>query len=601
MKSIFKISGSITVLSLIMVTSICISAERNATADAKFYSSEEAVLKSEKTELTPAFFSALINGGVMEGMVSDSEKNVTDTQIEIKRIDAKIKQDIGPLTKVVDPALIKLPTSVRSHWADSNMVIGGVLSPAEWGDAGKMKIPGGYLMVKNDDTFMYIALDLIDDDTNDPGTGDYFWFSIDIDKNLAITPRRDTNYGLYVDQPNRMGRQYYLGPGRWTGLLNETSPSACHIGFGISPNAPDMHRVWEIRIALTELGIEDITALDTPPVIKFGVRVHSTRPSFTYNIPANFYTDFSALRSIYLATQAEPDYTSGASGSVIGGVGLIPFTQIVEGYATTDPSYLNLDEAAFAGRLDFIGNSVTMQDLWDAGARKYRIYHRAGSSGSYSAIRQSWSNYRWTGAKYVLEHFGPDSENKYPLLNPGLDYSIDDLLIRWKSNTYASGLHSFYARFYDEYGTIVPVPLEILTLMVDNYLPEVDIVEIRHDGYEIPACSIEEVSGLGDGVQVKINVNDPEGHLRYYELTAHFGEGDTDDLGSDTYAAHRNPTHLWSGTSGTLLLPPTEWAPPYSCAYQFRLTAYPRTTNGYGWVHSHRTDTHHVTLIVPEP
>ena len=564
------------------------------------YETEEKILASEKEELRPSFFSDFFKTAWLEGMGEPVSKATRENDAS-QSFAIDVEKELKYATIELDRSkmVLTFPSSVRSKWADNKMIIGGYLSATEWGDAGKILVPGGYLMVKNDDEFVYIALDLTSDTFNDPGTEDYFWFSIDVDQDQSITPYRDTNYGLYVDQPNRLARQYYLGPGVWTTILQEESPSACHIGFGSSPNKATAHRVWEIKLSLAELGIDDLTATDAPPVINFGVRVKSETPSFTYDNPSGFYTDFSALKSIILARQTEPQYAEGSTGSVIGGVGLIPYTQIVDGYGSVDPSYLDIDEAAFGGRLDFIGNRVTMEDLWDAGARKYRVYHRKGSAGSYQPVLQSWSNYRWTGTKYVLDAFGPDDESKYTLQNPGVDYSIDDLLIRWNSKDYASGMHHFFVRFYDAFGNMVPAPLEILSLMVDNYLPVVDIVEITHDDYEIPACSIEEMIGLNDGVRLEINVNDPEGHLRYYKLTAHFGEGDSELLDMDTYAHHKNPTHLWSGTPGDITLPASEWVPPYSCAYQFRLVAFPRTTNGYGWINSHTTDTHHVTLMVP--
>ncbi|MCP4133816.1 MAG: hypothetical protein GY754_22800 [bacterium] len=532
-----------------------------------------------------------------DGAVYKSGSMATDKVYGEKVIDnTKVAMEISPIKPIL---LIK---SVKSTWRENNIIIGGALGSSEWGDAGKLKIPGGYLLVKNDEKYMYVALDLIDDTVNDPGTDDCFWFTVDVNGDKNITPYRDTNYGVPVGQPNNLARQYYVGPGAWTGIISETSDSKCHIGFGYSKTttaaSTTKHRIWEIRFDLEELGV-DLAASTEPPVVKFGVRAHSTTPYFVNYFPSNFITSFSNLGSIHLARQGDVEYPSGTAGPVIGGVGHVPYTQITDGYATTDPSYMPLKEAAFQGRLDFIGNRVTLQSLWAAGARKYRIYHRVGNSGSYSLLQKSWSNYRWTGFTYVLEHFGPDAEYKYNLLDPSKDYSIDDLLMRWHTSGNAAGMHQFYARFYDSAGNAVSSTFQVLSLVVDNYLPTVDIVDVYHNGTPVPACSIKYMLSSSDGVRIKINVNDPEGHLRKYDLTAHWGDGDWQPIASDNYDNHLDPLHSWTGIPNTFF-PVGEWVPPTSCAYQFRLIAYPRTTNGYnGWTSSHSTGTKHVTLMVP--
>jgi len=485
---------------------------------------------------------------------------------------------------------------VRSTWAEQRISIGGALTAREWSGAGRMPIPAGYLMVKNDEHFLYVALDMVKDLGNDAGTGDYFWFTVDVDGNTQITPRHDINYGLYPGHPNKMGRQYYLGPGRWTGLLNDVSESQARIGFGASPNSRTAHRAWELKLALDELGV-DLGSHEALPVVKFGLRVSSTTPRFTYNYPANFYSNFSNLHEIILARS--PDYPAGTAGAVIGGVGLIPASVISGGYATTDPSYyVKVDEAAFGARMNLIGNRVTMQDLWHRGARKYRMLHRAGGAGAYAPMLQNWVNYRWNGTTYVLEQFGPDSADMYPLPNPSSDYSIDDLLLQWQSVGAPAGIHEFKAEFFDSGNTPVAAPAQVLELMVDNNLPFVDLVDIKHGSGSVSACAIEHMSSAGDGIRFKITVEDAEEHLKDYYLTAHWGDGQNDTIHSDTYAAHRNPSHKWKGIQN-LTVPPGVWVPDRTCAYQFRLTAYPRTTNGYGYIWSHNSDTRHVTLIKP--
>jgi hypothetical protein len=98
-----------------------------------------------------------------------------------------------------------------------------------------------------------------------------------------------------------------------------------------------------------------------------------------------------------------------------------------------------------------------------------------------------------------------------------------------------------------------------------------------------------------DGVQARITVNDLQGHLLSYSLAAYWGDGASATIFSDSYAAHRNPAHQWNGVV-SLIVPAGEWTPTVTCAYQFRLSASPRVTNGYGYL-GYAEDTYHVTLI----
>jgi len=488
-------------------------------------------------------------------------------------------------------------TTVRSTWATNPIALNGAISGPEWAGAGIMPIPAGFMMVKNDNNFLYVALDLVSDRGADLGVGDYFWFSVDTNGNRSITPNVDVNYGIYPTLPIRIGRQYYLAPGMWTGLLNTPSPAAARNGFGPSLNSAIPHRIWEMQLPLNEIGIAN---LGTHPdaAVHFGLRVASTNPNFTYDFPGCFYTNFADLNAILLTRTPPP----GIVGPVIGSVGLIPATpaQINGGYATTAPTYyVNVDEAAFGGTLNIIGNRTTMQSLWAAGARKYRVFCRTGIVGADAPLLQSWQNYRWNGTAYELENFAWDSNKMYPLVNPANDYSIDDLLIQW--NTIGTvGIHELRAEFYKDNAahTVVPTPPQTLQLMIDNNLPRVEIVQVLHNSVPVSACAMETMTNpTNDGVQLKITVNDLEGHLKDLALTGYWGDGASATVYTDGYPAHRNPVHQWNGVTAQIV-PPGEWVPPITCAYQFRLSATPRVTNGYGYI-GYAEDTYHVTLIKP--
>jgi hypothetical protein len=313
--------------------------------------------------------------------------------------------------------------------------------PADWAGAGSLALPVGSLLVKNDNQFAYLALDLTGDNGNSPGTSDYWRLTFDVDRNRAITPHVDINYGIFPTLPIRIGRQYYLGAGSWTGLQPPPSLAEAHQIFGASPASATPDRIWLIRIPLAEIGV---TLGSLPISLPFGVRVESSTPAFNDDSPAGFASSFANLHDLLFAL-GPSDPFGGLAGVMMSGVGNIPATTIdAGGRATTAPTYVpHVQSAAFTGILNVLGNNVTLNSLWSSGARKYRILHRLGAAGPFANFRQGWTNYHWTGATSVLESFGPDASDMYPLPNPADDYSIQKLLLQWNTLGAVNGIHQF--------------------------------------------------------------------------------------------------------------------------------------------------------------
>lgn len=452
-------------------------------------------------------------------------------------------------------------------------------------------------MAKNDHQFLYLALDLVNDTGNDAGVNDYFWLSFDLNGDGAITPRRDVNYGIWPTTPIRLARQYYLGPGTWTGILTETSTSMVRMAFGASPNSSTPHRIWEFRLSLAELEVDLSTAV-LPAVLRFGLRARSSTPNFTVDFPSNFFNSFAALHELYLAHG--PAFTTGA---IFGGVGFIPSSAIgADGYATTAAGYmLAVRDSAFGGVLNIIGNRTTLANAYAAGARKYLVEHAFGSpAGPYAPLRQTWSNYRWTGSTYVLESFGPDAANFYPLPDPATDFSIDDLLLRWDTRAVAflNGLHHLRVRFFRPDNTEVPVAVppsvrRDLSLMIDNSEPLVKINQILHNGRVVHPCDIVTL-GASDTLTANLAVQDAQGNLHSYSFGATYGHGaSTPVLASAAYAPA--PSRRWEG-SAAIAVPNFAASIPMSCAYRFQLAANQKVTNGYLPAAGPYTDSVHVTI-----
>lgn len=496
--------------------------------------------------------------------------------------------------------------TVTSKWATIPPLISGTFSPGEWANAGVMTMPSGSILVKNDATYLYLAIDLVGDTGNSPGVGDYFWLSFDVDRSGSITANFDINYGIHPTLPIKIGKQFYLGPGSWTGIVSTPSTALARQGFSSTTASPVPHRIWELRIPFSDLGIAPMGAA-TLPYLRFGLRVASSTPGFVTDFPPNFFNTFAGLHSIYLATSPETIYPPGTAGPVIGGVGLIPFTTISGGRANTAAPYVpTVTNAAFGGVLNFIYNRPNLLGFWAAGARRYSVLHRVGSSGAFTPLRRTWSNYRWNGVDYVLDAFAPDASDRYELKDPTLDYSTKDLLFQWNTTGGSgepptpNGIHEFQVQFFNASGTVVATPAQTLQLYVDNALPQLQIYEIRYKGNVIAPCEVVEIDETLEPVQVRYRAFDPEGNLLEYALSAFYGGPGTPSINLLPTGTGAYPGGNWTGVADTMVncpVTPNKF-PPVSCAYQFRLSATPRVTNGYGYI-GHTEVTTHVTLRRP--
>jgi hypothetical protein len=491
--------------------------------------------------------------------------------------------------------------SVHSVWASTVPSISGTFTPGEWTSAGTMPMPGGFIMVKNDANFLYVALDLISDTGNTPGVGDYFWLTFDTDRNAAITPNFDVNYGIYPSLPIKIARQNYVGPGAWTGILGGLTTSATAQGFSATPHSATPHRIWEIRIALSEIGIASLASMILP-YVRFGLRVSSSSPAVTTDFPPAFYTNFLNLNEIYLATGPDSVYPPGTAGPVIGGVGLIPFTTISGGRATTAAPYVpTVTNAAFGGVLNFIYNRPTIQALWAAGARKYLVKHRFGTSGALTNMRKTWVNYRWTGATYVLDSFGPGADDTYPLMDPALDYSTKDLLFQWDTagGGEPTGTHQFQVEFHTAAGAVVAAPVQTLELFVDNAQPDLQLFAMTYKGATVAPCSIVDITETADPVKIHFRAFDAQGDLLSFAMYGYYGGPGTPPMNLLPAGMGNYPGGLWNGVADQWIdcpmrtsAPITPVFPPVSCAYQIRLSATPRVTNGYSYIGYNEVTTH---------
>ncbi|HEY1903212.1 MAG TPA: hypothetical protein VGG56_12310 [Terracidiphilus sp.] len=497
-------------------------------------------------------------------------------------------------------------TSIRSTWTLSTPPpLTGLLTATEWSGAAQMAIPNGTLLAQNDANNLYIGLD-ITAETGTANPNDYFWFVVDINDNGVIDPNRDKLFSILPGNQNRLYMFYMLGPDENTGAsTTQVIASQLLSGFGPSLLEAANHRQWQITFALSDLGIDTIDPTDPAPAVDFGLRI-ATLGGFVGELPPNPLGNFSDLNQIVLATQLTA--TAANLGPVIAAIGLIGTGDIAaDGYATiTAPYYLNPDQAAFCGTLNFIGNVETLTALWAAGATQYQVLHRYGATpaavatAAWAPILQAWTNFQIEGVNDVWESFSPDASGYYAFIDPALPYTIQNLIFQWATSAEPDGTHQFQVNFYNASNVAVPSTAQVLTLDLDNQPPNVSLIDILHAGAVVSPCAIVDLASITDGVQLQYEAYDPEGDLLSIALTASYGAGVTSNVYTDNYSAHATPAHIWQGvTSDTRPASPAVWVPPYTCAYLFEITAYTRSTNGYSYPIIYKQDFQTVTLIKP--
>jgi len=242
---------------------------------------------------------------------------------------------------------------------------------------------------------------------------------------------------------------------------------------------------------------------------------------------------------------------------------------------------------------------------------------------------------------WVPESMGPEEHDgiknlyRVPYLKrPDVTWAWLDRVGRFNTTMVPNGLNRLrIVPYKDVSGTPVPATSsEILidvnygeiVLQVDNTPPVVEILDLKLNGVSTHACDVLSL-GAADKVTVVYRVRDPRGHLRSYALEAMYGHDcrvrPYPNPAVDDYDHHALASPSWlgelsyttdylgsvygagaacpGGGGGPCIVCsggsyPSNQMP--SCAYQFRLQASKRTTNGYGLIYQGIEDTWHVTI-----
>ncbi len=304
----------------------------------------------------------------------------------------------------------------------------------------------------------------------------------------------------------------------------------------------------------------------------------------------------------------------------------------------------------FGRTLDLIGWFGQLSDV-----DYYQLQYSADGGATWSDVETSLPN-KWYDTSdpnplnwhWVSQSMGPFSvgviDNLYQIpffVRPATPWSWLDRVGRFDTTKAPDGLIRLRIVPYKWAGgalvaatstdvTIDPNYGEIV-LQVDNTPPAVEILAVELNGASTSACDVLSLGvGPADKVGVDFRVRDARGHLRSYHLDAMYGHDCTVtprppwtpppppppmDKAADNYDNNASGSPSWQGSlsyateyAGGVYLPgpqvdcsssPSPARRMPTCAYQFRLRASKRTTNGYTLIYHWVEDTWHATIQRP--
>jgi parallel beta-helix repeat protein len=311
------------------------------------------------------------------------------------------------------------------------------------------------------------------------------------------------------------------------------------------------------------------------------------------------------------------------TGFLFNNLGKIPTSEITKtgasaGLANVSPavasalSIYQYADAPFGGNLwvhGLFGSS-------DASVRYYKILAAPWSGGSppaaadFQPVTDPLSKIRYTigpggVVTSTLVSIGPDSNGMYQRTESGY-WAHPDLKIIWNTLALPNGRYDLICKAYNVALAEVPLPantLSRITVRIDNSAVEASINAVKDMmGVTIPECGIIPLATATQNLQFDITASHPGGFLRDFTLDVLYGRNRYGGvIAADRYVgSHDSAPPTWFGVTGAIsnsapahasgaLLP---WT---SCAYQFRLTAWARTTDGFGHLY-YKTFSDHYSL-----
>lgn len=551
------------------------------------------------------------------------------------------KEYESSLVKITPSSFSPPPTSdleLQSKWTSTPPVIDGVITSGEWDGAGSLVLydvnglERGTLYVKNDSSNLYVLLDMTGDKGED-SSGDYSGLAFDIGTDGVKSPYVDLRFARTTT--GDFGIQWVMSEYGWTGIYTSTA-SDFAAGFGSFSSEASSHRIYEYRLAFSEINIDFDTILaGDGPIFqaRMSVEAVSSTPSFRVYYPSHYNSFKNPMIRIALGVGT---MSVASDAPIIAGIGLVPRTFIDQstGLATTGPSdqFANLKDSPFGGHLRVMGNVSKLSALgikyYAIGYCNMELYDCAPlfSTGfnldHWQFLQDTRTNYYWdaTKGKYILDAVSPETIYSssgylirvYPVLSPSLDWYIPNLLFDWRTtgttpvNSGLYRVHFFGFGAKDIY-SFIPTDIGESTMVVriDNTRPILTVNSISYKGNDVGACAIVRLEDANDTIEVNISAYDPDGYLRDFNLHALYGDGQSFTCHQETYSGYLSsggtgPTWNPAMPSGTYSCQGDaldHWET--TCGYTFRITGWDRAINGYSYIH-YSADHETITILMPD-
>jgi hypothetical protein len=346
------------------------------------------------------------------------------------------------------------------------------------------------------------------------------------------------------------------------------------------------------------------------PAAPSDYRLRVTSPCRDAGDPAFIYNDLDGSRNDMGWTGgpcASPEVSAAPFGGFLfTSVGNIPANYISgSGLATVpaaDAAALQIpawDHAPFGSKPYLFG-------VFGSGVSPsyYTIEYKpaAAPEGDFTPLDHPLSKVRYTitgtGITASVQSVGPFLSSGVPYYqitnNGGSTYwAHDTLKLILNSHQLPDGSYNFRLKAFT--GALAAItltgPANGLSLTINNRRPTVEIISIaRASGSLIGECGIVGLTGPQENLSFRITAEHPDGFLDDYSLVALVGRNRyAGQIAGDSHVPNHAGLAFWSGVNDTVFdsLPAMTATPPRlspweSCAYQFRLSAWARTTNGYG-------------------
>lgn len=320
------------------------------------------------------------------------------------------------------------------------------------------------------------------------------------------------------------------------------------------------------------------------------------------------------------------------SGFLFTSVGNIPTSEITKtgvsaGLANVSPAVAGgigipqYKDAPFGGSLwlnGLFGSSDTI-------VSHYRLYFAKWvgnvppADADFQPINDPLSKIKYTinpdaTVSTALESIGPNAEGLYKRTESGY-WAHRDLLAVWNTQALPDGRYdiigkgywylSIFGSTFPLEASLAPNALSRITLTVNNKQVTVAINRVMdQNGVEIPECGYIPLASNTQNLRFDFTASHTNGYLHSYQLDVLYGRNQyAGVIARDQYVgSHDGTPPFWFGVNNVVSNSAPAQAsgalqPWTSCAYQFRLSAWARTTDGFGHLF-HQSFSDHYSINV---